>query len=85
MTKRAIVLINSFRRKSGLHSVMSPRQILFGKKFKTPLRKMGELVLAYDVRANNKTSQPITHSMHCTLDQMMGVLVIRYLNSQQNK
>ena len=58
MTKRATVLINSFRRKSGVHSVMSPRQILFGKKFKTPLCKMGELVMAYHIRANNKTSRP---------------------------
>ena len=58
MTKHATVLINSFRRKSGVHSVMSPRQIIFEKKFKTPLCKMGELVLVYDVQANNKTSQP---------------------------
>ena len=29
MTKLAIILINSFRRKSGVHAVMSPRQILF--------------------------------------------------------
>ena len=35
ITKRATVLINSFRRRSGVHSVMSPRQIIFGKKFKT--------------------------------------------------
>ena len=49
MTRRATILINSFRRKSGVHAVMSPRQIIFGKKFKTPLCKMGELVLAYDV------------------------------------
>ena len=54
MTKRATVLINSFRRKSGVHAVMSPRQILFGKKFKTPLCKMGELVLEYDVKSDNK-------------------------------
>ena len=32
MTKRATIFINSFRRKSGIHSVMSPRQILFRKK-----------------------------------------------------
>ena len=38
--------------------MMSPRQIIFGKKFKTPLCKMGELVLAYAVRLNNKTSKP---------------------------
>ena len=49
MTKPATVLINSFRRKSGVHSVMSPRQIIFGRKFKTPLCKMGELVLAHNV------------------------------------
>ena len=58
MTKRATVLIKSFRRKSGVHSVVSMRKILFGKKFKTPLYKMEELVMTYNVRANNKTSQP---------------------------
>ena len=36
---------------------MPPRQIIFGKKFKTPLCKVRELVLAYDVQANNKTSR----------------------------
>ena len=58
MTRRVTVLINSFRRKSGVHAVMSPRQILFGKKFKTPLCKMGVLVLAYDVKSDNKTHNP---------------------------
>ena len=37
---------------------MSPRQILFGKKFKTPLCKIGELVMAYDVTTDNKTTTP---------------------------
>ena len=37
---------------------MSPRQILFSKKFETPLCKIGELVMAYDVTANNKTTIP---------------------------
>ena len=58
MTKCATVLINSFRRKSGVHSMISPRQIIFGRKYKTPLCKMGELVLTYDVQANKKTLQP---------------------------
>ena len=35
---------------------MSPREILFGKKFKTPLCKIGYLVMAYNVTANNKTT-----------------------------
>ena len=58
MTKRVTILINSFRRKSGVHAVISPGQLLFEKKFKTPLCKMGELVLAYDVKPNNNTSKP---------------------------
>ena len=52
------VLINSFNRKSGVHPEMSPGQILFGKKFKTPLCKIGELVMVYNVTANNKTARP---------------------------
>ena len=58
MTRRVTVLINSFRRKSGVHAVMSPRQILFGKKFKTLLCIMGELVLEYKVKLDNKTHKP---------------------------
>ena len=34
---------------------MSPRQILFGKKFETLLCKIGELAMAYDVTASNNT------------------------------
>ena len=37
---------------------MLTRYINFGRKFKTPLCKMRELVLAYDVQSNNRTSQP---------------------------
>ena len=58
MTRRVTIFINSFRKKSGVYPMMSPRQLLLGKKFKTPLYKMGELVLAYNVTLNNKTSKP---------------------------
>ena len=58
LLKRVVVLINSLRRKSGVHPVMSLRQTLFSKKFKTPLCKIGELVMSYDVTANNKTTIP---------------------------
>ena len=37
---------------------MSPTQITFVNKFKNPLYKLGELVFAYDVQANNKTPKP---------------------------
>ena len=81
MTTRATVLINSFRRKSGVHYVMSQRQILFGKKFKTPLCKMGDLVLASNVKPTTRHHAQ-KHSMNYTLDQMMVVLIIQYSSSQ---
>ena len=56
MVKWVTVLINSFRRKSGVHPVMSSRQILFDNKFKTPLYKISELVMVYDVTSNNRTT-----------------------------
>ena len=58
MVKRVTVLINLFRRKYGVYPVISPRQILFGKKFKTPLFKIGKLVMAYNVTSSNKTIDP---------------------------
>ena len=57
MVKQVTILINSFRRKSGVYPVMSPRQLLLGKRFKTPLCKIGELVMAYDVTSNNMTAR----------------------------
>ena len=54
MAEHAIVLIKLFRRKSRVHPMMSLRQILFSKKVKTPLYKMKERVMAYNVKANNK-------------------------------
>ena len=35
---------------------MSPRQLLFGKKFKTPLFKISELAMTYNLTASNKTT-----------------------------
>ena len=82
MTKRATVLINSFRRKSGVHSVVSPRQRIFGKEFNTPLCKMGELVLAYNILSSNKTSKPRAfYALYIGLND--GVPVIEDLSYQQ--
>ena len=56
--KRAVVLLNSFAQKSGVHEVMSPWQILYGRKFQPPLCKVGELVMGYDTTALNDTGTP---------------------------
>lgn len=58
LVKRMVVLINSFARRTGVHPVMSPRQIVMGRHFLTPLCKFGELVLAYDTEASNNTNIP---------------------------
>ena len=55
IVKWVTVFINSFRRKSGVHPVMSPRQLMFRKKFKTLLCKNGKLVMAYGMTSNNMT------------------------------
>ena len=45
------------QQKYGVHSIIWPRQILFGTKFKTKLCKIGERVMAYNVTVNNKTAR----------------------------
>ena len=58
MVKRVTVRINLFRKESGVHLVISPRQLMFGKKFRTPLCKIGKLVMAYNMTSNNTTANP---------------------------
>ena len=55
IVNQVTVLINWFNRKSGVHPVMSLRQMLFSKQFKTILCKIGKLVMVYNVTSNNKT------------------------------
>lgn len=56
LVKRMVVLINSFARKTGVHPVLSPQQIVLGRHFQLPLCKYGELVLAYDTESSNDTN-----------------------------
>lgn len=42
----------------GCYNLIKIKRVLFGKKFKTPLCKIGELVMAYNVTADNKTKIP---------------------------
>ena len=40
MVKRVTVLINLFKRKSGLHPMMSPRQLIFGRNSRLHYTKL---------------------------------------------
>ena len=55
MITRTVTLINSFARRTLAHKTMSPRRIMYGRGFKTPLCKFGELVMAYEPKSSNDT------------------------------
>lgn len=38
--------------------MISPRQIIFGKRFRSPFCKIGEVELAYDTSSSNDTEHP---------------------------
>ena len=55
MMKRVTALINLFRRKLGVHPVLSPlRQHYSVRNSRLFYVKIRELVIAYNVKANNK-------------------------------
>ena len=55
VVKHATVFINSLDRKSGVHPVISHRQILFEKKFMNIWNKIGKLAMTYNMTENNRT------------------------------
>ena len=55
MVARAVLLINSFNRKAGVHKVLSPREIVEGRQFTPPFCHFGDLVMAYNTQASNDT------------------------------
>ena len=55
--RRVTVLINVFNKKLKVHPITTPSQILIRKKFKSPLFKIGKLVMTNDVTTNNATAR----------------------------
>ena len=58
MITRTVCLNNSFARKTLAHKTMSPRRNMYGRGFKPPLCKFGELVIAYKSKLSNDTAVP---------------------------
>ena len=56
MVHRVIVLVNLFSCKGGLHSVLSPREIVTGNKFRCPKIQIGQYVQGL-VGGTNDTEQ----------------------------
>ena len=65
MASRATTLINSFNRKGNVHPVLSPREIVTGRRFITPICHFGDLVMAYNTKASNDTgTQRAVYSLY---------------------
>ena len=56
MVHRALVLTNSFPHKGGIYSVLSPREIVTGNKFRCPKIRIGQYVQEL-VGGTNDTEQ----------------------------
>jgi hypothetical protein len=54
MVNRVTVLINSLPKQNGIHSILSPREIVTGKKFRCPSIKIGQYVQGH-TRGSNDT------------------------------
>ena len=56
MVHRVIILVNSIPRKGSLHSILSPREIGTGKKFRCPTIRIGQYIQGL-VGGTNSTDQ----------------------------
>jgi hypothetical protein len=53
MVHRVTMLINSLPKQNGIHSILSPREIITGKKFRCPSIKIGQYVQGHTGGSNN--------------------------------
>ena len=76
MITRTVALINSFAQRTLAHKTMSPRRIMYGRGFKTPLCKFGELVMAYMNQSHQTTLTCLELFTLCTYIRMRTVRVM---------
>ena len=73
MIHQVIILMNLFHHKGGLHSVLSPRKIVTGNKFRCPKIQIGQYIQGL-MGDTNDTKQE-DQLMHCTWAvQIMAVV-----------
>ena len=64
MVHCVIILMNSLPRKGSLHSVLSPREIVIGKKFRCPKVLIGENVQVLVGATNNTETERSIDSLY---------------------
>jgi hypothetical protein len=62
MVHKVTRLVNSIPKQNGIHSILSPREIVTGKKFRCPAIRIGQYVQGHTGGTNSTTTkEPSTH------------------------
>jgi hypothetical protein len=64
MVHRVTILINSMPKQNGIHSVLSPREIVTGKKFRCPSIKIGQYVQGHTGGSNDTGQERSVDSLY---------------------
>lgn len=64
MVNRVIILMNLLPRKGGLHSVLSPREIVTGNKFRRPKIQIGQYVQGLVDGTNNREKERSINALY---------------------
>jgi hypothetical protein len=83
MVHRVTMLINSLPKQNGIHSILSPREIVTGKKFQCPSIKIGQYVQGHTGGSNNTEQERSIDSIYIgRADNGSGHVVFK-LNTKQ--
>jgi hypothetical protein len=83
MVHRVTMLINSLPKQNGIHSILSPREIVTGKKFRCPSIKIGQYVQGLTGGSNNTEQERSIDSLYIgRADNGSGHVVFK-LNTKQ--
>jgi hypothetical protein len=83
MVHRVTMLINSLHKQNGIHSVLSPREIVSGKKFRCPSIKIGQCVQGHTGGLNSTDQERSIDALYIgRADNGSGHVVFK-LNTKQ--
>jgi hypothetical protein len=83
MVHRVTMLINSLPKQNGIHSILSPRGILTGKKFRCPFIKIGQYVQGHTGGSNSTDQERSINALYIgRADNGSGHIVFK-LNTKQ--
>jgi hypothetical protein len=83
MVHRVTMLINSLPKQNGIHSILSPREIVSGKKFRCPSIKIGQYVQGHTGGTNSTDQERSIDALYIgRADNGSGHVVFK-LNTKQ--